>query len=260
MAATSLLPDERQALILARLAADGRVIAADLARALGVSEDTVRRDLRDLAADGAVRRVYGGALPASPAGGSLRERQHRDAAPKAALARAAARLVRPGQILFLDVGSTNAAIAAALPAGFDLTVATNAPMIAAALTGRDDVDVILIGGRIDHHVGAALGAEAVRGASAIRADLCFLGTCAIEAEAGITAFDHEDAAFKRAIAATSGTVVAAATSEKVGTVAPFAVLPADELGDLVVMGDAPAAEIARLAARGVRVHRVADGG
>jgi DeoR/GlpR family transcriptional regulator of sugar metabolism len=253
-----LLPGERQALIRQRLATAGRVIAVDLARELETSEDTIRRDLRDLAAAGVCKRVYGGALPISAAGGSVREREGRDRLQKAALAQVAARLVRPGQILFIDAGTTNAAIARALPNDAGLTVATNAPEIALALLGRPGFEVILVGGHLDHESGGTLGVRALRDAQAIRADLCFLGACAVETDAGVTGFNAEDAAFKRAIAEISGSVVVAATSEKIGTAAPFAIIPAAEIGDLVAGAEAPAVEIQRLLRLGIRVHR-ADG-
>ena len=131
------LPGERQRLILERLARDGRVVAAALARELGTSEDTIRRDLRELAAAGRCERVYGGALRLSPASGSFAQREATAPARKAALGRRAAALVRPGQILLIHAGTTNVAIAAALPERQGLTVATNAPAVATALLGRE---------------------------------------------------------------------------------------------------------------------------
>ena len=134
-----VLPEERVAAIRARLDQDGRVVAAELARALGATEDTIRRDLRELAARGLCRRVYGGPLPASLASGGLSERAGRGAEAKAALAREAARLVEPGQLAFLDSGSTNLSLAGALPAKAGLTVAANSPSIAG-----DTLDAIVV--------------------------------------------------------------------------------------------------------------------
>src|SRR5271154_4068492 len=122
MSLPNLLLDERHRLIRVRLAAEGRVLAADLARDLGTSEDTIRRDLRELASLGECRRVYGGALSISPASGTMAERQTQDIDRKAALAREGAKLVVPGQIVFLDAGSTNLAIARALPNDANTTV------------------------------------------------------------------------------------------------------------------------------------------
>ena len=85
MSQSNLLLDERHRFIRERLTAEGRVLATDLARDLGTSEDTIRRDLRELASLGACRRVYGGALSISPASGTFAERQDQDIARKAAL-------------------------------------------------------------------------------------------------------------------------------------------------------------------------------
>ncbi|MGA2495816.1 MAG: DeoR/GlpR family DNA-binding transcription regulator [Roseiarcus sp.] len=249
------LPDERQQIILERLSRRGRVLAGDLAREFRTSEDTIRRDLRELAAAGKCRRVYGGALPLSPASGSLAARQAEAPERKAALGRAAAALVRPGQIVFIDAGSTNAAIARALPADLGVIVATNAPDIAADLVGRPGVELIVIGGRVDPRSGAALGARALRDAREIRVDLAFLGACAVDAEAGVAAFDAEEAEFKRLIAERAKAVAAAVTTDKLGTAAPFAVAPASRLTHLVVEADAPEGALAPLRRAGVSVLR-----
>jgi len=249
------LPDERRQIIIDRLAWRGRVLAGDLAREFGTSEDTIRRDLRDMAAAGKCRRVYGGALPLSPASGALAARSAEAPERKAALGRAAAALARPGQVLFFDAGSTNAAIARALPAGLGLTVATNAPDIASDLVGRPGVELIVIGGRVDPRSGAALGARALRDAREIRADLAFLGACAVDAEAGVAAFEAEEAAFKRLVAERAKSVAVAVTTDKLGTAAPFAVAPLARLAYLVVEADAPEEALAPLRQTGVSVLR-----
>src|SRR5471030_3483486 len=115
MSSNLLLPEERHRAIRDRLAAEGRVLAIDLAQELRTSEDTIRRDLRELAALGVCRRVYGGALPVSPASGPIATRENEFPESKAALAREAVKLVSAGQFIFLDAGTTNLAIARALP-------------------------------------------------------------------------------------------------------------------------------------------------
>ena len=260
---TTILPalrEERQQIILEHLSRRGRVLAGDLAREFRTSEDTIRRDLRAMAAAGQCRRVYGGALPLSPASGSLAERRTEAPERKAALGRAAAALVRPGQVVFFDAGSTNAAIARALPAGLGVVVATNAPDIASDLVGRAGVELIVIGGRVDPRSGAALGARALRDVRAIRVDLAFLGACAVDARAGVAAFDAEEAEFKRLVAERAKAVVAAVTTDKLGTAAPFAVAPASLLSHLVVEADAPERALAPLRRCGVRVHRAQRAG
>src|ERR687889_1112728 len=87
-AGPAVSPEERRRLLLARLRGDGRLVAASLARELGTSEDTIRRDLREMAAAGLVQRVHGGALPTSPALEPFAERQRRWPRAKEALAAA----------------------------------------------------------------------------------------------------------------------------------------------------------------------------
>lgn len=251
----SALPAERQQAILILLARGDRVLAAELARAFDASEDTIRRDLRELAAAGLCRRVYGGALPLSPASGSLAERQAEGPERKEVLGRAAASLVKRRATLFIDAGSTNVAIARALPFALEATVATNAPAVAEALAGRANLELVLIGGRVDARSGAALGARAFRDAREIRADLAFLGACAVDAEAGVAAFGAEEAEFKRLVAGQAAAVVVAATTDKLETAAPFFVVPVERLSHLVVEHDAPAEKLAPLAAKGPAIVR-----
>ena len=232
-----LLMQERQTVISRKLQTHGRVLAAELALEFGVSEDTVRRDLREMAAAGLCERVYGGALPVSPVGGSLKQRMGVGIDRKRALALAAVSQVMPGSMVFFDAGSTNLAIASALPPDMALTAATNAPAIAAALMEKPAVNVILIGGMIDRQVGGALGAKAIRDMESLSPDLCILGACGIDLTAGVTTFGFEDAEFKRFATSKSRNVLVAVTSEKFGTAAPHAVLPVAHCECLVVEGD-----------------------
>lgn len=260
MTTENLLLQERHNLILQRLLADGRVLAPDLAQSLKVSEDTIRRDLRDLAAAGLCKKVYGGALrlPAAPDSGTLAQRRTQQVEKKSLLAQTAVTQVAAGNILFIDAGSTNLNIAAALP-DLQLTVVTNAPAIAALLLERPNIEVIMIGGRIDNRSGASLGATALRDIELMRPDLCFLGPCGVDAQAGVSAFHYDEAAFKRRIAAVSRSVLVATTDDKLGTAAPFHVLAPAQISTLIVEHNADTAQTDAFAALGVRVLRAEQG-
>jgi DeoR/GlpR family transcriptional regulator of sugar metabolism len=247
-AINGLLPEQREQVILERLRTHGRVLAAELAAELQTSEHTVRRHLRDLAGQGHCKRVYGGALLISPADKPAAVRMSEAQDRKACLAAAAASIVRPKQIILLDAGSTNVAIAAALPDNADLTVVTNSPDACSRLLNRPGFDVILIGGRMARGAAGALGATALLQIQQIRADLCFLGACALDPGEGVAAFDAEDAELKRAMVKASGQVAIALTSEKLMTAAPFSVAPAADIDYLFVEADVPAARLASLEA------------
>ncbi len=253
----STLPDERQATILDRLLRDGRVLAADLASEFDTSEDTIRRDLRELAAAGRCRRVYGGALPIAPASQPLARRVASAPEAKRALGRAAAMLIESGHVVLIDSGSTNLQIAEALPIDLDVTVVTNAPSVAQALAGRQRCTLVMLGGRVDPILGAAFGLSTLRDLDGIRPDIAFIGACGLAATAGVTVFDAEEAEFKRRLIANSVRSVVALTSDKIGTAASFVVAPVAALHDLVVEADAPPAALADLARPGLRIHHAA---
>jgi DeoR/GlpR family transcriptional regulator of sugar metabolism len=249
------LPQERQQWILDRLRSHGRVVAVELAATFQVSEDSVRRDLRELAAQGLCKRVYGGALPLSAASTPLKQRRNEHGARKLALARKAVTLVRQGQVLLIDAGSTNAAIAAALPENHGLTVVTNAPDVARILMEREGFEILLIGGRIDAQIGAAVGAQAVEEIRRVRADLCFPGACAIDATHGLWSFDSEESLLKRAMVESSGETVVVVTGEKLGAAATHRVAAIAEVQHLVVEHDVERSLRVAFSASGVAVHR-----
>ena len=238
-----LLPDQRERLILDRLRAQGRVLASELAAEFNTSEHTVRRHLRDLADAGLCKRVYGGALLSSPSDQRASTRMQAAVDRKQSLAVAAASIVKPGQVILLDAGSTNVAIAQALPDNAGLTVVTNSPEACLRLLDRPGFEIVLIGGRVGGEVAGALGSTALLQVQQIKADLCFLGACALDPVEGIAAFHAEDAELKRAMLKSSGQLAIAMTSEKLMTAAPFVVGPASAIDWLIVEADLPAEHV-----------------
>ena len=244
---TTLLLDERQAEIRRRLVASERVIAGDLAQEFGVSEDTIRRDLRELAAAGQCIRVYGGALPVPAPDLSLTERYGTGIERKRRLGLAMAGFVERGMTVFLDAGSTNLAAVQVLPDNLDLTIVTHAPHIAAAVIDRTGLRLLMIGGKVDAKVGAATGAQAMREMEQLRPDIAFIGACAVSGVTGVTAFDAEDAEFKRLVTRQSRTTLVAAVNEKIGTAAPYPVFPLSAFDHIIIESDLDPAKRASLA-------------
>src|SRR5580765_3748163 len=144
-----MLTEERREVILDRLARDGKVVVADLSSSLVVSLDTIRRDLQELAEAGLVRRVHGGALPSAGGARPYSVRREQAHAAKAAIASATARLLRDGQVIVLDAGTTTLEVARHLPAELHATVITNSPPIAVELSDHPNVDVTVLGGVLD---------------------------------------------------------------------------------------------------------------
>jgi DeoR/GlpR family transcriptional regulator of sugar metabolism len=247
------LPDERQRYIRSLLASDGKVIAADLSAKFGVSEHTIRRDLTDLAKAGACRRVYGGAVAIPLNGGNLQHRIEREPERKDALAATAISLLSDNQCVFLDTGSTNLSIARAIPTNLGLTVVTNSPVIASALLEKENVTLIALGGQVDKTIGGTVGVLAVEAIQRLTFDLTFLGACAIDPQEGLTVFSLEDASFKRAVLARSGTTAIAVIKEKLLSVATHHVTSVDTIATIIVENDAPKNQIKAFANCGMQV-------
>ncbi len=247
-----MLTVQRREFLLDRLQRDGRLVARDIASELGVTEDMIRRDLRELAAAGLVQRVYGGALPVAPAAADYATRTSVATDSKRRVAAAAARLVTPGSVVLLDGGTTALAIVGALSRDLSATVVTHSPTVAIALVDHRGIDVEIIGGRLFRHSLVACGAAAVEAAALIRADLFFLGVTGVHAEAGLTTGDRDEAAMKRALAARAGDTYVLASSEKIGAASPFEVVPLGSVSGIIT--DAPhGPSLSALQQTGVRV-------
>ena len=199
-----MLSAERRKYIQAVLKRDGRVVAPALSEELGVSIDTIRRDLRDLAADGQLKRVHGGALPVSPAGTSFSDRRRNLTPAKISIASQAARLVQNGMVVAMGGGVTNVQVAERFPFDLHATVVTHNPAVAVALVEHPDVEVILVGGPLFKYTMVTVGAEAVAAFQRVRADLCLLGVCSLHPELGITNYHYEEVLVQRAMIACAG--------------------------------------------------------
>jgi len=248
-----VLVPERRDLLIERLRRDGRVIAKDVAAELGLSEDSVRRDLREMAAAGLCQRVYGGAVPASPAVADYATRQGVAVDSKARVAAAAASLIEPGNTVILDGGTTALAVAHALPRDLDATIVTHSPTVAAALVDHPTVEVYVLGGRLFKHSAVASGAAAVEAAEAVHADLFLLGVTGVHPDSGLTTGDADEAAMKRALSRRAADTYVLASTEKIGAASRFAVLPLTAVAGVVT--DAPVEDevVTRLVRLGVPI-------
>lgn len=247
-----MLTEERKQRIMDTLRQDGRVVAKRFAAAVGTSEDTIRRDLRELAREGLLQRVHGGALPASKAVQDLNARGSVSTAEKAAIGRAAAAMIQPGQVVFLDGGTTALQIARNIATGLAATVVTHSPTIAVALADHA-AEVILIGGRLFRHSMVTVGAAARDEIARIRADIYFMGVTGVHAEVGLTTGDAEEAAIKRAILHASGETVVLASPEKLGAASSFLVAPLADASTVLTTDSVAPALLAPFARAGLTI-------
>ncbi|AOJ21058.1 DeoR/GlpR transcriptional regulator [Burkholderia cenocepacia] len=250
-----MLTTQRKKAILDALARDGQVLAAELSVQFGVSEDTVRRDLRELAAEGLLQRVHGGALPASPAIAPFAQREALEATEKRRIARRAAQMIAPGQVAIVDGGTTSALLVSQLPADLRATIVTHSPSVAVALAAHPSIDVILIGGRLYKHSIVAVGAAAMEGIARIHADLYFMGVTGVHPVAGLSTGDFEEAAIKRALAERAAETVVLASQSKLRAASQFVIGDLTLAQTIVVEKETDAALTKPIEAAGVTVVR-----
>lgn len=244
---------KRHGRILEILDAEGTVSISVLAAQLRVSAETVRRDLRPLAARGTVVRMHGAVgLAGTTAEAPFQRRMSENAEAKQRIARTAARMIRNGDSLLLDTGTTTSFLARALLGHERLDVVTNSTDAARILSGRQGNRVYLVGGRMNGDSGAVLGAEALAAVSAFRADHTVISAAGVTSH-GITDFDPEEAAFARAILSCGRRRMVVTDAGKFGREALVTVCPLSGI-DTLVSDAAPSGDLSRaLAEAGVRV-------
>ncbi|MGL5386330.1 MAG: DeoR/GlpR family DNA-binding transcription regulator [Serratia sp. (in: enterobacteria)] len=248
-----MLTSQRKKIILEKLAQDGQVVAKQLSEFFGLSEDTLRRDLRELDSEGLLQRVHGGALPVSSAIASFAERNTLESAAKTAIAKAAVAMIMPGQVVILDGGTTSAELVRHLPHNLQATIVTHSPSVAVGLVEYPNIEVIMIGGRLYKHSIVCVGAAAVEAMSHIRADMYFMGVTGVHPVAGLSTGDLEEAYIKRALAARSAETVVLASAAKLNAASQYAIGELTLAQTIIVEGSTDNALIEPLQQAGMTV-------
>lgn len=248
-----MLTSQRKQLILEKLGTEGQVQSKALSMLFDVSEDTIRRDLRELAAEGRLQRVHGGALPSSSAIAPFAERQAVKMDAKKRIARKGAQLISSGQVVIVDGGTTTSELIKFFPPDLRITVVTHSPSIALRLVDHPSIEVILIGGRLYKHSIVAVGAAAIEGIENIHADLFFMGVTGIHPDAGLTTGDFEEACIKRAFSGRAAETVVLASPEKVNTASSFVIGDVSSVNTIVVDDNTDRDWIRAVSEKGVSV-------
>jgi len=209
---------ERQQRMLTMARADGRVEVAQVADVLGVSPETVRRDLTALERHGVLRRVHGGAIPVERLGfePSVAARAERFVAEKERIAKAALDQLPDEGTVLLDSGTTTLRLAEALPRDRELTVVTNSLPAAQVLSGNPAITLYLLGGRLRPRTQAAVGEWLTSALAELSIDVAFLGTNGLSLERGLTTPDPTEALAKKAMVAAARRPVVVTDHSKVG--------------------------------------------
>jgi DeoR/GlpR family transcriptional regulator of sugar metabolism len=245
---------DRRREILERVAADQAIHVPQLARELGVSEMTIRRDIRRLERDGFVRQTYGGASAhlTRSFDVSFNARALEHSREKRLIGIRATELVGAARVLFVGIGTTAEQFAQYLPARDDLTVVT-ASLPIASLLGTRPVRVVCLGGAVLHDELSCVGSGALRTLATYRFDVAVIGAAGLSARWGITELTDDEAEVQRSALERADRVVVIADGSKIGTATSTVVGPASRVATLVTDPTAPDDELERLRAAGVEV-------
>ncbi len=220
-------------MILREVNVHNKVLQADLSDMLEVSEDTVRRDLQELAEAGKLVKVRGGAVSKSFQAYSYEEHQIYAYREKTEIARKAVGLIREGMHVLISGGTTNLEVARILPPDLRATFFTVSLPTAMQLARHPSSETIFLGGRISGQAQISTGGEVVRKLQGLRPDLCLMGANSIDPVAGLTDSDWDVVEVKQSMVEVSVKVAALAISEKLNTAQKMRVCPLSDLQYLI---------------------------
>ena len=244
---------ERHAKIVALLNERQRLTTETFSAELGVSKETIRRDLIELELSGKLSRVHGGAIPQNvPIEPSYVEREELHRPEKRAIARAAATLITPGMSCFIDAGSTTQALAQALLARSDIQIITNSVRIASELAGNPGLDVLLLGGRIAQEMPATYGDQTVAEIGRYHLDLAIVSPVGLDARAGAMDYLWHEAAVARAMLEHARQRIILADRSKLGQTSRMQLCAASAVDVLVTNATAGDPVVRQLQAGGVK--------
>jgi len=251
----SPLPEERRLVIMEQLRRRSLVKPVELADELGVSVETIRRDLVSMEEDGLLRRVWGGATSTAARAFEPAYEQRRMSyrERKEAMGRLAGGLISAGDTLILDIGTSVAQLAAELPATYRGIVLTNSLLVANAVAGHEGIDVITSGGRVRAGDLACFGPMSQAFFRDYFADKAFMGSGGVDATVGLTDYYPEEIASRRVIIEHAAERYVLCDSSKLGKVAFGKVCDLSELTAVITDDQGDPAEVRRLEDAGLTV-------
>jgi DeoR family galactitol utilization operon repressor len=246
--------NERERTILDKLSENGTVTVTTLAQDLGLSEVTIRADLKDLEDKGWINRTRGGAAPVMHR--QILERQKERQEEKNAIARAAAALVADGEVIMIEAGTTTALIAKYLTGKRDVHIVTNSTLVFSYARMNPNLQITMTGGEFRRPTESLVGPIALETIARLNVRLAFVGTDGFTLERGMTTHLVEGAEIVKAMKAHANTTVLVADSSKYGKIGFSSVLPLNCM-DLILtdegLGEQPAAELKEA---GINIERI----
>lgn len=228
-----MLKRERQAFILKQVNLHNAVLSADLSQQMQVSDDTIRRDLQELAEAKKLIKVHGGALSLSYGLNDYSSRQVYSHQSKKIIAEKAVQIIEDGMFVITGGGTTIMELARSLPPELKATFITASVPASLEYSHHPSIEVINIGGKVSKNAKIASGADAIEQIRQIKADLCILGINALDLQNGVSDNDWDVVQLKKAMIDSARQVVCLTIAEKINTVQPIQVCESARVDTLI---------------------------
>ena len=248
-----MLKEERHNYILHQINLHNKILSSSLSEQIQVSEDTIRRDLLELAQEGKIVKVHGGALsksfnplPGTPGNVYALEE-------KRTIAHKALSFIKDGMFILTTGGTTITELARILPKDLQATFITVSLSAATEFTNHPNIEVIILGDKLSRNSKITVGAETILKIQQIKADLCFIGINAIDILGGLMDNDWDVVQVKRAMINSAKKVIALSISEKVDSFEPLKICEADEIDILVTELDPESPKLQPYKSKGIQI-------
>lgn len=232
-----MLKAERQDKILEILSVEKKIIVSELGVRLGVSEDTIRRDIKELDQRGLLKKVHSGAVKNGPLKEDFDVRIDLNQEEKIRLAKKGAELIKAGSVVLIDDGTTNYQLVKQLDQHIRCTIITNSIPIILLLRDYPNVDVITLGGDLYKSSMATLGYEVIKQLDSLHPDLYFMGIYCMSNEVGISHSSMEECQLKQKMLSVSYQTAALVTREKIGSVSNYVICKTGDITYLITDSD-----------------------
>ncbi|ACU04301.1 DeoR/GlpR family DNA-binding transcription regulator [Pedobacter heparinus] len=225
--------EERHKLIMREINLHNKVLSTDLSVLLNISDDTVRRDLKELAETGKLLKVHGGAASKSFVAPFNAQHEIYALNEKNVIAKKTLKIIKNEMVILTEGGTTILQLARMIPENLKVTFFTISPQVAITLSDHSNLEVITIGGKLNKNANLHVGASVINQLVDLRADLCLLGANAFSAEEGLTDMDWDIVQVKKAIIRSSKKTAVLSISEKLNTAQRIRICGPDDIDYLI---------------------------
>ncbi len=248
-----MLKEERQHIILEEIKVHNKVYSSSLSKKLDVSEDTIRRDLNELADNGHIKKVHGGAMATPNIPAEIKNHNITDRLERQLIAKKAASLIKNGQVLIIEGESTGVMIVDYIPSDVNIIVFTNSLLVASKLFYQKGVETIFLGGQLSNRSKVTVGMDVNNALNEVHADFCFIEASSVHETLGITEGDRDKALTKKAMLKSSSKTVALCLSHAIGRMEPFKIEGINKIDILVTEVEPDDAALADMIKNGINV-------